>query len=593
MKKLLLSATLLSSVLGYSQSITITEIGRHNDSRDGACEISTYDFSSKKIFVTNAASDSIDIIDVSVPSSPVKVGGINVLTYGGGVNSVVTLNNGYFAAAIQAPVKQDTGFVVFFDTAGNFVSFVKVGALPDMITGTKDGNKLLVANEGEPSDDYLTDPKGSIGIIDISGGISGLSQTDVTLLFFDNAPTSIPGSIKKPGTTFSVDLEPEYIATNESSTKAAVVCQENNVLILLDLVKDTILSYKGLGFKDHSILGNGMDVSDRDGKIQINNWPVKGIYQPDAISSFTVNGETYWISANEGDGRDYSGYSSEVRIKDLTLDPTAFPTANILQNDTNLGRLKTFTPDIIGDIDNDGDVDELYSYGARSFSIWDSIGNLVWDSKDEIEQYMKANHASFFNCDDGLASDQDSRSDDKGPEPEAITVGVMNNTTYAFIGLERQGGILVYDISNPLSPVFNQYVHTMDTNSGEMIDIAPEGLVFVSPTESHTGKAMLIVSNEVSGTTTIYEIEVATNVSLTETKEIDFSVFPNPTSAYISYEGSFVPSLIKVMDAKGNILRIERNTVNTISLEGLNSGIYFLQFIGKKNELVTKRIIKQ
>lgn len=593
MKKLLLSATLLSSVLGYSQSITITEIGRHNDSRDGACEISTYDFGSKKIFVTNAASDSIDIIDVSFPSSPVKVGGINVLTYGGGVNSVVTLNNGYFAAAIQAPVKQDTGFVVFFDTAGNFVSSVKVGALPDMITATKDGNKLLVANEGEPSDDYLTDPIGSIGIIDISGGISGLSQTDVTLLFFDNAPTSIPGSIKKPGTTFSVDLEPEYIATNESSTKAAVVCQESNVFILLDLVNDTILSYKGLGFKDHSIVGNGMDVSNRDGKIQINNWPVKGIYQPDAISSFTVNGETYWISANEGDGRDYSGYSSEVRIKDLTLDPTAFPTANILQNDTNLGRLKTFTPDMVGDIDNDGDVDELYSYGARSFSIWDSVGNLVWDSQDEIEQYMKANHASFFNCDDGLASDQDSRSDDKGPEPEAITVGVMNNTTYAFIGLERQGGILVYDISNPLSPVFNQYVHTMDTNSGEMIDIAPEGLVFVSPTESHTGKAMLIVSNEVSGTTTIYEIEVATNVSLTETKEIDFSVFPNPTSAYISYEGSFVPSLIKVMDAKGNILRIERNTVNTISLEGLNSGIYFLQFIGKKNELVTKRIIKQ
>lgn len=593
MKKLLLSATLLSSVLGYSQSITITEIGRHNDSRDGACEISTYDFGSKKIFVTNAASDSIDIIDVSFPSSPVKVGGINVLTYGGGVNSVVTLNNGYFAAAIQAPVKQDTGFVVFFDTAGNFVSSVKVGALPDMITATKDGNKLLVANEGEPSDDYLTDPKGSIGIIDISGGISGLSQADVTLLFFDNAPSSIPGSIKKPGTTFSVDLEPEYIATNESSTKAAVVCQESNVLILLDLINDTILSYKGLGFKDHSIVGNGMDVSNRDGKIQINNWPVKGIYQPDAISSFTVNGETYWISANEGDGRDYSGYSSEVRIKDLTLDPTAFPTANILQNDTNLGRLKTFTPDMVGDIDNDGDVDELYSYGARSFSIWDSVGNLVWDSKDEIEQYMKANHASFFNCDDGLASDQDSRSDDKGPEPEAITVGVMNNTTYAFIGLERQGGILVYDISNPLSPVFNQYVHTMDTNSGEMIDIAPEGLVFVSPTESHTGKAMLIVSNEVSGTTTIYEIEVATNVSLTETKEIDFSVFPNPTSAYISYKGSFVPSLIKVMDAKGNILRIERNTGNTISLEGLNSGIYFLQFIGKKNELVTKRIIKQ
>ena len=593
MKKLLLSATVFTSILSYSQSITITEIGRHNDSRDGACEISTYDLDSKKIFVTNAASDSIDIIDVSNPASPIKVGGINVLTYGGGVNSVVTLNNGYFAAAIQAPVKQDTGFVVFFDTAGTFITSLKVGALPDMITTTKDGNKLLVANEGEPSDDYLTDPKGSIGIIDISGGIPSLSQADVTLLFFDNAPSSIVGSLKKPGTTFAVDLEPEYIAVNDQSTRAAVVCQESNVLILLDLVNDTILSYKGLGFKDHSVAGNGMDVSNRDNKVQINTWPVKGVYQPDAISAFTASGQTYWISANEGDGRDYSGYSSEVRIKDLTLDSTTFPNAAELQNDTNLGRLKTFTMDVIGDIDNDGDVDELYSYGARSFSIWDGNGNLVWDSKDEIEQYIKTNHVTFFNCNDGLASDQDSRSDDKGPEPEAITVGELNNVTYAFVGLERQGGIMVYDISNPTAPVFNQYIHTMDTSTGAMIDIAPEGLVFVSLAESHTGKAMLIVSNEVSGTTTIYEVVVATNVSISEKKKHEFTIFPNPTHDQIVFKGSFIPTNIRVMNVTGSV-KINQNTnSNVINLEHLQNGIYFVQFISEQNEIVTKRIIKQ
>jgi hypothetical protein len=593
MKNLLLSLAAFTSVMGYSQSITITEIGRYTDSRDGACEISAYDKDSKKIFVTNAASDSIDIVDISNPMSPSKIGGINVLNYGGGVNSVVSLGNGYFAAAIEATVKQDSGFVVFFDTAGTFISSVKVGALPDMVTVTKDGTKVLVANEGEPSDDYLTDPKGSIGIIDISGGIPSVSDSDLTLLFFDNAPSIISGSIKKPGTTYATDLEPEYIAINNQSTKAAVVCQESNVLILLDLVNDSILGYKGLGFKDHSIVGNGMDVSNRDNKIQINTWPVKGIYQPDAIASFQSNGFTYWVSANEGDARDYIGYSSEERIKDLTLDSTVFPNAGELQNDTNLGRLKTLSMDMVGDIDNDGDVDELYSYGARSFSIWDSTGTLVWDSKDQFEQYIKANHISFFNCDNGEANDQDSRSDDKGAEPEAITTGVLNNTIYAFIGLERQGGIMVYDISNPTAPIFNQYIHTMDTVSGKMIDIAPEGLIFVPANESHTGKAMLIVSNELSGTTTIYEVVVATNVSISERNISNFSIYPNPTSGIINFKGDFIPKSVRIMDITGKIVMETSLSSSNFNIEFLNRGLYFGQFFGENDEKITKRIVKQ
>ena len=240
-------------------------------------------------------------------------------------------------------------------------------------------------------------------------------------------------------------------------------------------------------------------------KININTWPVKGAFQPDAISSFEIIGNTYYISANEGDGRDYSGFSSEVRIKDLTLDSLSFPNRVELQNDTNLGRLKTFTANVIGDTDNDGDVDELYSYGARLFSIWDSNGDLVWDSGDEIEQFIALNHPAFFNCNDGKSSKSDSRSDDKGPEPEAITTAKIGNRTYAFIGLERQGGILIDDITNPTNPTFDQYLHTLDTATGLMIDIAP-GLLFVPSTKSHTSTNLLISSNEVSGTVAIYEI---------------------------------------------------------------------------------------
>ncbi|MFT7345556.1 MAG: hypothetical protein ACI9XP_002152, partial [Lentimonas sp.] len=535
MKRILLLIALFSSGISFGQKLLFSEKGRFLDGREAACEISAYDATSEQLFITNAASDSITIVDISDPASPIEVGGIDILIYGGAVNSVVNLNNGYFAAAIEASVKQDSGLVVFFTTAGDFVSQVKVGALPDMLAVTKDGMKLLVANEGEPDDSYTVDPNGSVCIVDLTPGIPNLLASHVLFLEFDLAPSSIPGSLKKPGTTWAQDLEPEYIAVNENSTLAAVVCQESNVFVFIDLTTNSIISYKGLGFKAHNMAGAGFDASNRDNAINIKPWNVKGVYQPDAISTFDFNGQTYWLSANEGDGRDYDGYSSETRIKDLVLDPTAFPNALQLQNDTVLGRLKTFTVDVIGDIDNDNDVDELYSYGARSFSIWDQTGNLVWDSGDQFEQFIATNHADFFNCSDGLASEKDDRSDDKGPEPEAITVGVIGGKTYAFIGLERQGGIFVYDITNPLSPVYENYLQTLDVQNGTMADIAPEGLLFVPASESHTGTNLLIVSNEFSGSTTIYEI-TENNIGLSEVENNIFSVYPNPTNDLVNID---------------------------------------------------------
>ncbi|MCC6186068.1 MAG: choice-of-anchor I family protein, partial [Chitinophagaceae bacterium] len=317
-----------------------------------------------------------------------RIGGIDISPYGSGVNSVVALKNGYIAAAIEATVIQDSGKVVFFTTAGVYAKQVTVGALPDMITMTPDGKKVLVAGEGEPNGAYTIDPKGTINIIDISGGIAALTQANVKILSFDAAPASIAGTLRKPATAWANDIEPEYIAVNEASTLAVVGCQEANLFVMVDLTADTIKSYKGLGFKDYNLAGNGIDASDRDGKINIQNYPVKGVYMPDAIAAFTVAGNTYIISANEGDGRDYSGYLNEARIKSLSLDPTAFPTATTLKQDTVLGRLKVLTQDVIGDTDGDGDIDELYSFGARSFSIWDAAGNIVWDSKNDFEKYF-------------------------------------------------------------------------------------------------------------------------------------------------------------------------------------------------------------
>jgi DNA-binding beta-propeller fold protein YncE len=500
---LLVIFTIMTTIL-TAQELKIQEIGRYTDGRPNTLEIVSYDSTTACIFITNAASKSIDIVNIIHPSIPTLINQVDISPYGGGVNSVVHLKNGYFAAAIEDSIKQNTGKIVFFESNGKYVNQVEVGALPDMVTVTPDGKKILVANEGEPNAAYTNDPEGSISIIDISSGILKLTQKQVKTLHFKNAPKKIEGSIRKPDATYAQDLEPEYIAVNANSTLAAVTCQEANVIVYLDLTTDKIIKYAGLGFKDYSLTTNKIDVSDKDNGINLKNWPIKGVYQPDAIAAYMIDNATYFVTANEGDSRDYDGYSSETRVKNLILDKKAFPNAKGLQDKTQLGRLKTFTPDMAGDIDNDGDVDEIYTYGGRSFSIWDERGRLVWDSQGEFEAYFAKHFPTFFNS--GNTAKVDKRSDDKGAEPEAVTIGQVNGQFYAFIGLERQCGIMVYNVTNPKLPYFVEYLDSFDNKTKAAKDVAPEGILFVPAHKSHTRTNLLIVANEISGTTTIYEV---------------------------------------------------------------------------------------
>lgn len=253
---------------------------------------------------------------------------------------------------------------------------------------------------------------------------------------------------------------------------------------------------------------NGLDASDSDGAINITNWPVLGMYQPDALASYEVKGETFIITANEGDGRDYDGFSEEAEVKDLVLDPTAFPNAAELQADETLGSLTVTTAN--GDTDGDGDFDKLYAFGGRSFSIWDTQGNLVYDSGDDFEQITAALLPENFNSDNTENNSFDSRSDNKGPEPEGVAIGAIDDHIYAFIGLERIGGVMVYDVTNPESPTFIEYVNNRnfegDALAGTAGDLGPEGLTFIAAEDSPNGKPLLAVANEVSGTTTLFEI---------------------------------------------------------------------------------------
>ncbi len=256
--------------------------------------------------------------------------------------------------------------------------------------------------------------------------------------------------------------------------------------------------------------GSGLDASDRDDKINIRQWPVKGMYLPDGIASYKVGPKTFLITANEGDAREYETFVESVRIgsNSVVLDPSAFPNAAVLKNSANLGRLNITST--MGKESASGPYTELFAFGARSFSIWDVDGQLQYDSGDALERITATVHPANFNA-SNTSNDFDNRSDDKGPEPEGVAIGKVSGTPYAFIGLERIGGVVVFDVSDPKAPKFVQYVNNRnfggDPESGTAGDLGPEGVLFISDEDSPNGRPLLVVGNEISGTTTIYEIK--------------------------------------------------------------------------------------
>lgn len=459
-----------------------------NIGEEGAAEITAYDPLFKKLYTVNVAATQISVTNISDLENPVQEAAIDLSSFGS-PNSV-SIYNGKLAVAVEADPKQNPGKVLLYNTSNNtLLNQYTVGALPDMVTFSKDGKLLISANEGEPNDDYTVDPEGTISIINIEDSV----VNTIDFSSFNNQEESLENQgfrVFGPNANLAQDVEPEYITVSEDSKTAWVSLQENNGIAEIDLESKMITNIYPLGFKDYNVVGNEIDASDKDDIKELKNWPVLGMYQPDAIVSVNINDVEYIISANEGDARDYDGFSEEVRVDDLNLDATIFSVDEDYQNKENLGRLKTTTS--LGDIDNDGDHDVIYSYGARSFSIWSANGNLVYDSGNSIANETLNLTPDRFN-------DVDGRSDDKGAEPESVEVLNIGNQRYIlFVGLERNDQVLVYDITNPTAP---QFLNVLSYAGDE----APEGLLAIKAEDSPSGKALLVVSNEDSGTVTVYE----------------------------------------------------------------------------------------
>lgn len=591
--------------------LALTQIGRFESNvfDESAAEIVAHDPASQRLFVVNADAGQIDVLSMTDPTSPARVGSIdaaNQFAASGGINSVAVAG-GIVAIAVENDDGTQAGVAQFYNAADlAFRGQVATGVLPDAITFTPDGLTALVANEGEPASDYSVDPEGSVTIINISnpdapiatqvgfadfnvGGpraaelpaavrifgnfgrtersvtnftdtdpatltlnsVAGIAVNDFFTLASDEGDpiayrvASISGNtltltddfdgdseVADAGasgltaylhdglSSVAQDLEPEYIAVSADGTTAFVSLQENNAVAELNIANARVTRIFALGTKDHSVAGNELDASNDDDAINIQNWPVMGLYQPDTIATYSTGGVRYFVTANEGDAREYDAFVEEVNIDDVGIDSDSFANAGDLEADEALGSLKTSIALINNnDTDGDGALDILQAYGARSFSIWNAAdGSQVFDSGSDFANIVSNLFPGNFNSDNDENS-FDSRSDNKGVEPEALAIAQFNDRSYAFIGLERMGGIMVYDVTNPANARFVTYENNRDYDfnieddiddgtaaAGAAGDLGPESIIFISAANSPTDEALLVVGNEVSGTTTIYQV---------------------------------------------------------------------------------------
>lgn len=492
-----------------------------------AAEITAYNPDSKQLFLVNAVSSNLVILDLSNVNMPTLKSQIALGTWGSTANSVA-VRNGLVAVAVEKTTKTDNGNIVFFDANGNYLNHVTVGALPDMLTFSPNGRYIVVCNEGEPDNTYTIDPKGTVSIIDLVNGVNNPIVTNVDFTAFDGQENLLRSQgirIFGPNASTSKDLEPEYATIDKDSKYAFITLQENNAVAKIDITNGSIVYLKPLGYKNHNITGNEFDASDRDNKINIKNWPVLGMYQPDGIANFVTNNKTYLVTANEGDSRDYSGFSEEKRVSSLNLDPVAFPNSADLKKNENLGRINVTAA--TGDANKDGLFEELYVFGGRSFSIWDENLNLIWDSGSEFENRLAQIYPSYFNT-EHTSNSFDTRSDNKGPEPEDVVVAQIDNKLYTFIVLERTGGFFVYDITNPMSPNYVTYFNHRNFSAPfpsnptksqlEVIGgLGPESIKFIPANQSPNGQNLIVVANEISGSVSIFQVITKPVINLTNT----------------------------------------------------------------------------
>jgi hypothetical protein len=505
-------------------------------------------YSNGQILTTNSGNGSHSIQSYSLGSNGALSSGISIdlaSTFGGAANissisSVLADSRGFGVASVIPTGKTSTDLgriAIFNSSTGSILKTLDVGYHPDSVTITPDGSKLIITNEGEfvstAAEATFARP-GSISVVDLSGvtsvdNVSNLTSSNVATYDFSAANLATGVSLtgirdntfaaNNSGTTaLMANIEPEY--TTASNTKAFLTLQENNAIATFDFATGKFEKISSLGSITQTI-----DASDRDGasngkSVNIND-VVKGLPMPDTITQFSRGGSTFLVTVNEGDARPDDVDIARANTAGL-VDTTDGGSGDLYYagdvGNTGIGRLNILKD--MGNLDGDAGIEDPTMMGTRSFSIWNaSTQERVFDSASMIEQYVAANDPTTFNMNDGLTTKYDERSDDKGPEPEALAFGTIGGRDYVFVGAERQNGIFQFDITDfgnvSITSYFNTASSTADSGGAF---ISPESIAFLNAANNPTGQNLLVVGYEGTGN----------NGSIAV-----FSVVPEPHSALL------------------------------------------------------------
>ena len=498
---------------GENASLQMELAGRYNSGamseEGGSLEIVQFNARNGFAYAVSGLKGTLIAIDLNGGMDGEKVtalGGTEydvksmVRSYGDMTSVAISPDGTHLAVAIQAVDYDEQGSVALFTCQANgsltHLSTVEVGVQPDMVTFTPEGSKILTANEGEPRMGYsaagAVDPKGSVSIIDAE-------TFNVETVGFDNFDGRRDALVKegivlKKNTVPSVDLEPEYIACTDDT--AYVSCQEANAIAVLDLDNAQFTGIYSVGFEDYSRVA--IDINKKDETYAPKTYDnLLGIRMPDGISLYEIGGETYLLTANEGDARAWpvETEADSNEIKDKESQVTGLKPG---------GKVTWFDVDQYDGLEAGTD----YIFGGRSFTLFKVTRNGLeeaFDSGSDFERITNEKLPEYFNCSNDTIEIED-RSGKKGPEPESVAVGTVGSKTYAFIALERIGGVMVYDITAPENTEFVNYINSREFNNNIQGDVSPEGLCFIPAAQSKTGKPLLLAACEVSGTLAVYEL---------------------------------------------------------------------------------------
>jgi len=511
-------------------------------------EFVKFDVNSGNVFISNPGASRIDAVQITFPNNPSSRGSIDISSYGSLLTSIDISSNVIAASVVPANIL-NKGVVALFSTTNNngFVSLgsINVGYYPNFVAFSPDGTKLVVANKGEPNADYTQDPIGTVSIItlvkkgtllaftekninDLESNFNTVTvdfssynnvQLDPYIRSFSDVSPTLPNNAE--------DLAPTSVAITPDSAIAWVILQENNAAAQIDLRTNKILSLKGFTFLDYSLpaLSAGFDASDLDGKFNnetnttsgaaklrnyVSTW---GLPEPSQAVAFSTGLGQYVITANEGTQRSFTTYQELALVNSLNLDPAVFNTTKT-QDDSRMGRLSVST--LNADSDGDDLVDTLYVPGTRSFSIFRaSDGSKVYDSTSDFEQYFKDNDQERYNLANYESESFDWASISKGPQPCGVAVGIIDQRAYAFVTLNSIGGFFMYDVASPSAPYLIGYFDNRDvtfnttlnaTNFDLAGDLGAKGISFIPANNSPNRIPLVVVANQVSGTTSIWQL---------------------------------------------------------------------------------------